>query len=155
VYFFRDWFEYLEENRRQTVRELLRSGQLEIVNSGWVENDEAICYYDDIIEQYTLGMNYMHEEFHYKARLGWATDSFGHSHSQAALLNELGLEMQVVERTDGRFIYHHNGGPLLEWFWMARSDSNNVTYGGLLTNLRHWPHEQSNMRLYGEGSAAH
>ena len=99
-------------------------------------------------------MNYMHEEFQYRAKLGWATDAFGHSHSQAALLNELGLEMQVIERMDGRYIYHHKNGPLLEWFWLTRSDSNNLTYGGLLTNLRHFPHEPSNMRSYGNGAAA-
>jgi hypothetical protein len=54
---------------------------------GWVENDEAICYYDDIIEQYTVGMNFFYEEFNYIGKVGWATDCFGHSHSQAALLN--------------------------------------------------------------------
>jgi hypothetical protein len=58
-----------------------------MVNLGWVENDEAICYYDDIIEQYTVGMNFFYEEFNYIGKVGWATDCFGHSHSQAALLN--------------------------------------------------------------------
>lgn len=67
---------------------------------GWVENDEAICYYDDIIEQYTVGMNWLYEQFGYVGRVGWATDCFGHSHSQAALLNELGMEMQGIERFD-------------------------------------------------------
>ena len=31
---------------------MLKNGQLDISNSGWVENDEAVCYYDDILEQY-------------------------------------------------------------------------------------------------------
>ena len=40
---------------------MLKNGQLDISNSGWVENDEAVSYYDDILEQYTFGMNWMYE----------------------------------------------------------------------------------------------
>jgi hypothetical protein len=36
-------------------------------------------------------MNFFYEEFNYVGKVGWTTDSFGHSPSQAALLNELGL----------------------------------------------------------------
>lgn len=39
----------------------MRNGQFEIVNGAWVENDEGICYYDDILDQYTLGMNYLYQ----------------------------------------------------------------------------------------------
>lgn len=43
------------------MKKFLKNGQLDISNSGWVENDEAVCYYDDIMEQYTVGMNWMYE----------------------------------------------------------------------------------------------
>lgn len=84
-----------------------------MVNMGWVENDEAVCYYDDIIEQYTVGMNWLYETFNYIGRVGWATDAFGHSQSMAALQNELGIEMQGTERLDDRYTHYRNGGPLL------------------------------------------
>lgn len=61
------------------------------MNGGWVENDEAVCYFDDIIDQYTLGLHYLKSKLNYEVRIGWATDSFGHSHSQAALLHLLGF----------------------------------------------------------------
>lgn len=70
---------------------MIREGQLEIANGGWVENDEAVCYYDDILLQYTVGHNFLYEEFGYVTKIGWATDSFGHSHSQASLESFLGL----------------------------------------------------------------
>jgi len=70
---------------------MLENGQIDIANSGWVENDEAVCYYDDILDQYTVGMNWMYEEFGYVNKIGWATDSFGHSHSQVALEHLLGF----------------------------------------------------------------
>jgi hypothetical protein len=56
-----------------------------------VENDEAVCYYDDILDQYTIGHNWMMEKFSFEVKVGWATDSFGHSHSQAALEHLLGI----------------------------------------------------------------
>lgn len=87
MFFFKDWFEYLKPDQQAKVKELLKEGRFEIANSGWVENDEAITYYDDIIGQYSLGMNYMYENFNYITKIGWATDCFGHSNSQAALLN--------------------------------------------------------------------
>ncbi len=61
------------------------------MNGGWVKNDEAVCYFDDIIDQYTLGLHYLKSKLNYEVRIGWATDSFGHSHSQAALLHLLGF----------------------------------------------------------------
>ena len=73
------------------MKDVIKNGQLEIANAGWVENDEAVCYYDDILDQYTLGMNFLNSEFSYQTKIGWATDSFGHSHSQAALQHLLGI----------------------------------------------------------------
>lgn len=37
------------------MKELIENNQLEISNGGWVENDEAVCYFDDILDQYTIG----------------------------------------------------------------------------------------------------
>ena len=70
---------------------LLKNGQLEITNGAWVENDEAVCYYDDILDQYTIGHEYLYTNFAYQTKIGWATDSFGHSHSQVALQHLLGI----------------------------------------------------------------
>lgn len=73
------------------MRKLIQSGQLEVGNAGWVENDEAVCYLDDIIDQYTVGLDFMFKEFGMETKIGWATDSFGHSHSQVALQHLLGF----------------------------------------------------------------
>lgn len=146
VFFFKDWYDYLDMYKKGKVKELLQNGKLELANAGWVENDEAICYYDDIIDQYTVGMNFMNEEFGVVSRVGWATDCFGHSHSQAALLNELGFQMQGIERFDERYIYLHKESPELEFYWRTKSDSNNITYGGLMTHLRYFLHEPNKFR---------
>jgi hypothetical protein len=41
-------------------------------------------------------MNYVADNFGHLSKAAWATDGYGHSHSQAALLNELGFEMQGI-----------------------------------------------------------
>lgn len=38
------------------------------------------------------------------------------------------------------------GGPLLEFYWLPVSDSNNLTYGGVLNHLRHFLHEVNDYR---------
>lgn len=59
IVFLKDWYQSIGEEMRKKVKQFVSSGQLEIANGGWVENDEAVCYFDDIIDQYTIGHNYL------------------------------------------------------------------------------------------------
>ena len=36
VFFFKDWYDYLDDGKRKQVRELVERGQFEIPNGGWV-----------------------------------------------------------------------------------------------------------------------
>ena len=53
--FFKRWWDMQEPQTQERVKELVRSGQLDFAGGGWVSNDEAICTYDDIIDQLTIG----------------------------------------------------------------------------------------------------
>jgi len=48
-------------------------------------NDEAAPYYEDIIDQMTLGHMFLLKEFGVKPSIGWHIDPFGHQASQAAI----------------------------------------------------------------------
>ena len=85
IVFFKDWYDYLSQDKKEKVKKVIKNGQLQITNGGWVENDEAVCYVDDIIDQYTIGHNWLYHQFGEATKIGWATDSFGHSHSQVAI----------------------------------------------------------------------
>ena len=61
IVFFKDWYENLKEQKKEEVKKIVKNKQLEVGNSGWVENDEAVCYYEDILDQYTVGMKFMYE----------------------------------------------------------------------------------------------
>lgn len=52
-------------------------------------HDEATTHYIDMIDQTTLGHQFIKEEFGITPRIGWQIDPFGHSAVQAYLLGAL------------------------------------------------------------------
>lgn len=55
-------------------------------NGGFCMHDEAATHYIDMIDQTTLGHQFLNEEFGVTPRIGWQIDPFGHSAVQAYLL---------------------------------------------------------------------
>ena len=49
--------------RKVLIKDLLKEGRFEILNAGNVMNDEAASYYEDIIDQMTLGHRWVKETF--------------------------------------------------------------------------------------------
>ena len=55
ISFFSMWWDTIDAATQNTVTELIKNGQLEIVTGGWVMNDEANSYVYAIIEQLLSG----------------------------------------------------------------------------------------------------
>ena len=101
--FFQRWWRQQTEATQAAVRHLVSSGQLEFVNGGWCMHDEAGTHYVDMIDQTTLGHQYILSQFgpHANPSVGWQVDPFGHSATQAALLSaEVGLQSLFFGRID-------------------------------------------------------
>ena len=101
--FFQRWWRRQSDDTKATVRKFVRSGQLEFVNGGWCMHDEAGVHYVDMIDQTTLGHQYILSEFgaHANPTIGWQVDPFGHSATQAALLSaEVGFDALFFGRID-------------------------------------------------------
>lgn len=118
--FFARWYEEQPPARREAVKRLVKSGQLEFINGGWCMHDEAAPFYVEMVDQTTRGHQFIKREFGEAAspRGTWQIDPFGHSNTQAWLLSaEAGMYSLFWGRTDyqDRNVRWRNKG--LEWIW--------------------------------------
>lgn len=75
--FFERWWKEQVESKRESVRNLVRKGQIEFPGGGWSMNDEACTYYEDIIDQMSLGHRFLLKEFNIAPKVAWQLDPFG------------------------------------------------------------------------------
>lgn len=129
--FFKRWYDEQPQENKATVKELLKTKYWEILGGGYVENDEACAYYDDIIDNYQLGSHYLETEFNYFPKVAISADSFGHSQSMAALLSHFGIQAFLVERSDEHILTKSK----TEFMWKALS-ANGQYYGAIPTHIR-------------------
>jgi len=56
-------------------------------------NDEASTHYNSIIDQHSLGAEFLHDQFGDcgRPKIGWQIDPFGHSREQASLLAQVSV----------------------------------------------------------------
>ncbi len=68
-------------------------GRLEFISGGWSMNDEGVTHYNSIIDQHSLGAEFLHNEFGEcgRPKLGWQIDPFGHSKEVASLFAQVTL----------------------------------------------------------------
>ncbi|XWS37045.1 hypothetical protein CRYUN_Cryun19dG0009600 [Craigia yunnanensis] len=99
--FFQRWWRDQSEIVQETVKQLINSGQLELINGGMCMHDEATSHYIDMIDQTTLGHRFIKQVFNVTPRIGWQIDPFGHSAVQAYLLSaEVGFDSLFFARID-------------------------------------------------------
>ncbi|KAK9272279.1 hypothetical protein L1049_002650 [Liquidambar formosana] len=99
--FFQRWWRDQSEEVQHVVKQLVSSGQLELINGGMCMHDEASPHYIDMIDQTTLGHQFIKKEFGLTPRIGWQIDPFGHSAVQAYLLGaEVGFDSFFFGRID-------------------------------------------------------
>jgi len=85
------------------VKNLIKSGQLEITQGGWSSTDEACTNYEDLINNMYMGHNFLKREFGVVPKIGWMIDAFGHSNANAALFADFGFDAVFMSR-----INHHD-----------------------------------------------
>jgi lysosomal alpha-mannosidase len=100
--FFSRWWRQQNDRTKELVRQLVNEGRLEFINGGWSMNDEATCYYHDIIDNMGRGLRWIEREIGdcARPRIGWQIDPFGHSREQAAIFAQLGFDGLFIGRDD-------------------------------------------------------
>jgi alpha-mannosidase len=115
--FFSMWYNIQDDKKKQVVKDLIKSGRLEIAQGAWVESDEASPNYEDMILNMQKGHQFLKREFDVTPRIGWNIDAFGHSSANAALYHDFGFEALFFTRVDDRlrFDLMEKGGMSFLW----------------------------------------
>jgi hypothetical protein len=91
--YFQRWYEALSSDTKRHFKELVHNGQVEFVNGGWVQHDEANPDPTAMINQMTVGHEYLMKNFGVAPRVAWQIDPFGHSGKNR-------LSKSIIQLTD-------------------------------------------------------
>ncbi|CAG9465809.1 unnamed protein product [Pedinophyceae sp. YPF-701] len=92
VFFLSHWWRQQDRSTHDLVRSLVGSGQLQLVNGGWVQHDEATAAFPDMLDQTARGHAFLKAALDVsdaRCIVGWQIDPFGHSAAHVDLLTRL------------------------------------------------------------------
>ncbi|KAK3085809.1 hypothetical protein FSP39_008930 [Pinctada imbricata] len=100
--FFSRWWKEQSDTVKQRVRKLVDEGRLEFILGGWSMDDEASTHYNAIIDEHTLGFEFLRDNFGEcgRPRVAWQIDPFGHSREHASLFARMGFDGLFFGRLD-------------------------------------------------------
>jgi len=140
AYFWR-WWNQQTEDMKNTVKQYVNTGRLEFISGGWCMHDEGATHYNSIIDQMSLGAEFLRNEFGDCARpkIGWQIDPFGHSRESASLLAQvtenflrkcisivfilqMGFDGLIFWRADYQDIEQRSSSKTMELMWKASAN---------------------------------
>nr|XP_033811493.1 lysosomal alpha-mannosidase isoform X2 [Geotrypetes seraphini] len=119
IAFFYRWWKQQSEGMKQAVIQLVNEGRLEFINGGWCMNDEGTTHYSAIIDQMTLGLQFLEETFGEcgRPRVAWHIDPFGHSREQVSLFAQMGFDGYFIGRLDYQDKNNRENLQTMEFIW--------------------------------------
>eukprot|EP00521_Asterionellopsis_glacialis_P017327 CAMPEP_0195302294 /NCGR_PEP_ID=MMETSP0707-20130614/30840_1 /TAXON_ID=33640 /ORGANISM="Asterionellopsis glacialis, Strain CCMP134" /LENGTH=1068 /DNA_ID=CAMNT_0040365501 /DNA_START=82 /DNA_END=3288 /DNA_ORIENTATION=- len=130
--FFSVWWAEQSDQKKATVRELVRNRQLAFVNGGWCMHDEAATHFMGMIDQTTLGHTFLKEELGVIPTVGWQLDPFGHSATQASLFTaKLGFNALYFGRIDYQDLQIRQDTQECEGLWSSSPNLDETVFWGL------------------------
>lgn len=98
--FFKIWWEEQSDLKRAKFRKLVKTGRWEFVNGGISMNDQACTYYEDIIQNYQLGADFLRKTFDIASKSGWMIDTFGHSSTMSRFYSQMGYNGLAISQVN-------------------------------------------------------
>jgi hypothetical protein len=126
VGFLKMWWEEQSEEGRKIVRDLVHSGRLEIVNGGWAMPDEACPHYNDLINNFITGHEFLTKELGILPRTAYQIDPFGHSAEFAHLVIQLGYTNLVINRIHHKDRDQRRAMKEMEFFWSPYNTTSRI-----------------------------
>ncbi|PRP80616.1 hypothetical protein PROFUN_11559 [Planoprotostelium fungivorum] len=112
IAFFERWWRDQSEKKKASVRRLVKEGRFEFING-----DEATTHYSGVIDQMTLGHQFLMKEFGVRPKIGWHVDPFGHAATQATLFSDMGFDAFFFGRIDYQEQKWRNDTREMEFIW--------------------------------------
>eukprot|EP01156_Anaeramoeba_ignava_P007327 Anaeramoba_ignava/a351520_12.p1 GENE.a351520_12~~a351520_12.p1 ORF type:complete len:949 (+),score=295.63 a351520_12:14-2860(+) len=122
--FFQYWWKEQNEEMKSNVIKLIEKNQFEFVHGGYVMNDEAIVNYDMIINQMTIGHQWIKENIGDFAipKIAFHVDPFGSSNMSPYLFSQMCFDAFVIDRipweTKKKFMKTQH----MEFIWKGSSN---------------------------------
>ncbi|XP_050392996.2 lysosomal alpha-mannosidase [Patella vulgata] len=119
IAFFSRWWREQTDSMRHVVKGLVAEGRLEFILGGWSMDDEATTHYNAIIDQHTLGFDFLRQNFQDcgRPRVAWQIDPFGHSREQASLFAQMGFDGLFFGRLDYQDKANRLNKKTMEMIW--------------------------------------
>mmetsp|Transcript_3586 Transcript_3586/g.7713 ORF Transcript_3586/g.7713 Transcript_3586/m.7713 type:complete len:899 (-) Transcript_3586:17-2713(-) len=131
VAFFKMWWAEQTAELKEKFRALVASGQFEFVGGGWSSPDEALTEYWELVETYTLGHEFLKQEFGITPTISWQIDPFGHSAQVAELLSQMGYTTAIINRIHYKDKERRRTDRSMQFFWQPF----NHTQSHILTHV--------------------
>nr|KAI8764839.1 lysosomal alpha-mannosidase-like [Biomphalaria glabrata] len=153
-YFSRYWNE-IKDSERELIRTLIRERRLELVGGGWVMSDAGVTMYNDIIDQHTLGFDFIADTFGpcAQTRTGWHVDQFGHSREHASIFAQMGFDSLFVSRIDFEDLAERKRTKNMEFVWYT-SPLNLRNRSSLFTQVTYDGYYAPNGYVFDSGSSS-
>lgn len=132
--FFSMWWYEQSDAIKDAVRFLVANQQLSFANGGWCMHDEAATHYIGMIDQTTLGHEFLKQELGVTPTVGWQLDPFGHSATQASLLTAgVGFDALFFGRIDYQDLAIRHDTQECEGLWASSktAGTNQSVFWGL------------------------
>lgn len=113
------------------MKKLVENGQLEFINAGWCMSDEATPYYEDVVDQMTIGHRWLKDTLNFIPDVAWHIDPFGHQASSASMFSKMGFQSFFFARIDYQDKQQRMSEKSLEMIWEPKltvPDSTNYIF---------------------------
>ena len=100
IKYFSMWYNSLSLKDQEAMHKIVNRGQVEFLIGGWSMNDEACTHYDEIINNFLIGHEFLRKTFNLTPRTSWQIDPFGHSAVNARIYKEMGFDNMFINRID-------------------------------------------------------
>ena len=130
--FFSMWWDEQRDEVKEHVKALIANGQFTFVNGGWCMHDEATTHFMGMIDQTTLGHDFLLKELAVIPTIGWQLDPFGHSATQASYMTHgMGFDALYFGRIDYQDLEKRHHEKECEGLWAssAHAKDSSVFWG--------------------------